>query len=137
MGLRLGDGSTEGAGTAGAAGAYLTIRGPRVRPLTRANAEPVAHPSTAAAPVAAAACSGTVRLSLSQGEGATGVSAFITHAVFPNAAWKNFIDDGWDSVYVTDSIPETAKDLTGNLLPCPATVPLTPGASFNGICNRQ
>lgn len=51
--------------------------------------------------------------------GAKAVSGFITHAVFPANAWQKFIDDGWDTLYLTDSVPETTKHLQG-VLPVPA-----------------
>jgi ribose-phosphate pyrophosphokinase len=43
--------------------------------------------------------------------GASAVSGFITHAVFPNEAWRAFVNDGWHTVYLSDSIPETTKHL--------------------------
>lgn len=45
--------------------------------------------------------------------GAEAVSGFITHAVFPDDAWKKFVGDGWHTVYLTDSIPEITKQLEG------------------------
>lgn len=45
--------------------------------------------------------------------GAAAVSGFITHAVFPSDAWKNFLNDGWHTLYVTDSVPETTKKIQG------------------------
>jgi phosphoribosylpyrophosphate synthetase len=45
--------------------------------------------------------------------GATKVSAFVTHPIFHSDKWKDFIDDGWTHIYVTDSIPETCAKLKG------------------------
>ncbi len=41
-------------------------------------------------------------------KGASKVSVFVTHAVMENGAWKKFLDAGFDRVWVTDSVPETA-----------------------------
>ena len=46
--------------------------------------------------------------------GATKVSAFVTHPIFHSDTWKDFINDGWTRVYVTDSIPETCAMLEGS-----------------------
>ena len=46
--------------------------------------------------------------------GLTPVSAFVTHCIFHSDKWKDFINDGWARMYVTDSIPETCATLEGN-----------------------
>lgn len=40
--------------------------------------------------------------------GATKVSAFVTHAVFPNETWKKFNNSIFEKFYITDTIPSTA-----------------------------
>ncbi|MCC7522433.1 ribose-phosphate diphosphokinase [Candidatus Uhrbacteria bacterium] len=45
--------------------------------------------------------------------GATKVSVFITHAVMENEAWKKFLDAGFEKIWITDSIPETASAIHG------------------------
>lgn len=47
--------------------------------------------------------------------GATKISLYVTHAVFPEKSWKKFTDCKeveFDSFWITDSIP-TALDLDG------------------------
>jgi len=49
-------------------------------------------------------------------EGATKVSAFVSHAVFPQESWKRFTaetPDQFSHFYVTDSCPEVTKILSG------------------------
>jgi phosphoribosylpyrophosphate synthetase len=43
--------------------------------------------------------------------GADKVSAFVTHAVFPQESWKRFTteENGFNIFYVTDSIPEVTN----------------------------
>lgn len=47
--------------------------------------------------------------------GATSVSAFVSHGVFPNQAWRQFLRGGPKSVldkfFVTNSVPSTTKDI--------------------------
>lgn len=47
--------------------------------------------------------------------GATAISAFVAHAVFPNEAWRRFLRGGdrdvFETFYVTNSIPTTADKL--------------------------
>merc|ERR1711924_176594 len=58
--------------------------------------------------------------------GATKVSCFVTHGVFPNDAWKKFIGNELiHKFWVTDSIPSTAETIRGkdpfevlSLAPC-------------------
>ncbi len=45
--------------------------------------------------------------------GASKVSVFVTHAVMENGAWKKFLDAGFDRVWITDSVPETAALVDG------------------------
>jgi phosphoribosylpyrophosphate synthetase len=45
--------------------------------------------------------------------GAARVSVFITHAVMENEAWKKFLDAGFEKIWITDSIPETASAIEG------------------------
>jgi ribose-phosphate pyrophosphokinase len=47
-------------------------------------------------------------------KGASQVSVFVTHAVMENGAWKKFLDAGFDTVWVTDSVPETAALVDGH-----------------------
>lgn len=44
-------------------------------------------------------------------KGARAVSAYATHAVFPNEAWRKFAQAGFDHFWVTDSIPRQAERL--------------------------
>jgi len=41
--------------------------------------------------------------------GATKVSVFVTHGVFPEASWKKFIDAGFHSFLMTDSCADMAE----------------------------
>jgi len=41
--------------------------------------------------------------------GASKVSVFVTHGVFPQESWKKFEDAGFERIFITDSIPETCK----------------------------
>ena len=43
--------------------------------------------------------------------GAREVSAYVTHAVFPGEAWRKFIQAGFRSFWVTDSVPRQAEVL--------------------------
>jgi ribose-phosphate pyrophosphokinase len=45
--------------------------------------------------------------------GARAVSAYVTHAVFPQEAWRKFIDAGFDRFWVTDTVPRQAERLAG------------------------
>lgn len=45
--------------------------------------------------------------------GAASVSAFCTHGVFPNKAWKKFVGGPFTKVWVTDSCPVQAEELAG------------------------
>jgi len=45
--------------------------------------------------------------------GASEVSAYVTHGVFPQASWKKFVDAGFSHVWITDSCPQTAKAVAG------------------------
>lgn len=44
---------------------------------------------------------------------AAAVSAFVTHAVFPQESWKRFTPDQFRHFYTTDSCPTVAKVLKG------------------------
>jgi len=47
-------------------------------------------------------------------QGATKVSCFVTHGVFPNSSWKKFVDnDVIHKFWITDSIPTTAAQVAG------------------------
>jgi phosphoribosylpyrophosphate synthetase len=39
--------------------------------------------------------------------GASKVSVFVTHGVFPMESWKKFENAGFEKIFITDSIPET------------------------------
>ncbi|MGD9330515.1 MAG: ribose-phosphate diphosphokinase [Desulfobacterales bacterium] len=52
------------------------------------------------------------RRALRQG-GARAVSAYVTHAVFPQAAWRKFIDAGFEQFWVTDTVPRQTDQLAG------------------------
>ncbi|MBT7370612.1 MAG: ribose-phosphate diphosphokinase [Gammaproteobacteria bacterium] len=41
--------------------------------------------------------------------GAKKVSAFVTHAVFPQESWKHFVKDKLDNFWITDSCPDTVR----------------------------
>ena len=41
------------------------------------------------------------------------VSAYVTHAVFPQAAWRKFTHAGFDCFWVTDSVPCQTDQLAG------------------------
>ncbi len=50
--------------------------------------------------------------------GATKVSAYVTHGVFPNQSWKRFAGkadrhakEGFANFWLTDSCPKTAKEV--------------------------
>jgi phosphoribosylpyrophosphate synthetase len=50
--------------------------------------------------------------------GATKVSAYVTHGVFPNKSWKRFTSEGaggqgFSNFWITDSCPMTVKDVEG------------------------
>ena len=45
--------------------------------------------------------------------GARAVSAYVTHAVFPQEAWRKFTKAGFDRFWVTDSVPGQAAILAG------------------------
>jgi len=45
--------------------------------------------------------------------GARSVSAFCTHGVFPNQAWKKFVGGPFTKVWITDSCPKQAEELAG------------------------
>ena len=45
--------------------------------------------------------------------GAHAVSAYVTHAVFPQEAWRQFLQAGFHRFWVTDSVPRLAKTLAG------------------------
>lgn len=45
--------------------------------------------------------------------GARAVSAYVTHAVFPQEAWRQFLDAGFHRFWVTDSVPRQARRLEG------------------------
>lgn len=45
--------------------------------------------------------------------GARAVSAYVTHAVFPQEAWRNFTQAGFERFWVTDSVPGQAAVLAG------------------------
>ncbi|MDJ0883076.1 MAG: ribose-phosphate diphosphokinase [Desulfobacterales bacterium] len=42
---------------------------------------------------------------------AAAVSAYVTHGVFPDAAWQPFLTAGFEHFWITDSVPRTAADL--------------------------
>ncbi len=42
---------------------------------------------------------------------AEAVSAYVTHGVFPGAAWQSFLDAGFAHFWMTDSVPRTAANL--------------------------
>ncbi|WP_045210818.1 ribose-phosphate diphosphokinase [Desulfonatronovibrio magnus] len=41
--------------------------------------------------------------------GASEVSAFVTHGVFPQQSWKRFVDHGFTKFWMTDSCPKTVE----------------------------
>lgn len=43
-------------------------------------------------------------------EGASKVSVFVTHGVFPQESWRKFEKAGFEKIFITDSIPETVKE---------------------------
>ena len=45
--------------------------------------------------------------------GARAVSAYVTHAVFPKEAWRQFLGAGFDRFWITDSLPCQADRLDG------------------------
>ncbi|WP_291318642.1 ribose-phosphate diphosphokinase [Desulfonatronospira sp.] len=45
--------------------------------------------------------------------GAKSVSAYVTHGVFPRKSWKRFLDQGFERFWITDSCPETARQVEG------------------------
>lgn len=45
--------------------------------------------------------------------GATAVSAFVTHAIFPNAAYEKFFDAGFKHFWITNSVPDVAAAVSG------------------------
>ncbi len=44
---------------------------------------------------------------------AAAVSAYVTHGVFPQAAWKPFLTAGFEHFWLTDSVPRSASALAG------------------------
>ena len=50
------------------------------------------------------------RRALTAGQAAA-VSAYVTHGVFPNAAWQPFLTAGFEHFWMTDSVPRTAAEL--------------------------
>jgi ribose-phosphate pyrophosphokinase len=42
-------------------------------------------------------------------QGAIGVSAYVTHGVFPQQSWQKFINAGFDHFWLSDSCPQTVK----------------------------
>ncbi len=64
--------------------------------------------------------------------GADHVSAYVTHAVFPQDSWKRFVEqkpDQFRTFYVTDSCPEVTQGLKDKK---PFVVlPLAPGIAHN------
>lgn len=46
-----------------------------------------------------------------EGLGYTNISAYTTHAVFPNYGWKKIISNGFKKFYTTNSIPEVVEHL--------------------------
>jgi len=48
-------------------------------------------------------------------EGASAVSAYVTHGVFPNESWRRFTDPaaGFTNFWITDSCPQTTSACTG------------------------
>ncbi len=42
---------------------------------------------------------------------AAAVSAYVTHGVFPNAAWQPFLTAGFEHFWMTDSVPRMAAEL--------------------------
>jgi len=44
-------------------------------------------------------------------KGAEGVSAYVTHPVFPNSSWKKFVDGdfAFQNFWITDSIPHAVQ----------------------------
>ncbi len=45
--------------------------------------------------------------------GAGSVSAYVTHGVFPQESWKSFLGQGFEHFWITDSCPETARQVDG------------------------
>jgi phosphoribosylpyrophosphate synthetase len=45
--------------------------------------------------------------------GATAVSCFVTHAVFPNESWKKFVagKGPFETFFITDSVPQVSAKL--------------------------
>jgi hypoxanthine phosphoribosyltransferase len=39
------------------------------------------------------------------------ISAYVTHAIFPNDTWKKIIDSKFEKFYITDSVPEITEKL--------------------------
>ena len=50
-------------------------------------------------------------------QGAAAVSAFVSHGVFPNQSWHKFTrdenPDGFQKFWISDSCPQTVKDIAG------------------------
>jgi ribose-phosphate pyrophosphokinase len=46
--------------------------------------------------------------------GARAVSAYVTHAVFPREAWRQFTQAGFEHFWVTDAVPRQAAALLGH-----------------------
>lgn len=46
--------------------------------------------------------------------GASAVSAYATHGVFPRESWRRFLEAGFDHVWITDSCPGTAAAVAGH-----------------------
>ncbi len=45
--------------------------------------------------------------------GASRVSAYVTHGVFPNQTWKRFTRNDFSHFWMTDSCPETVREISG------------------------
>lgn len=45
--------------------------------------------------------------------GAEKISVYATHGVFPDESWRKFVDAGFHKVWITDSVPRTAKAVSG------------------------
>jgi ribose-phosphate pyrophosphokinase len=55
--------------------------------------------------------------------GASKVSVFVTHGVFPLESWRKFESAGFDRIIITDSIPEVAKTFRDHSAAHPRTSP--------------
>lgn len=43
--------------------------------------------------------------------GVAKMSVFVTHGLFPRESWHNLEHAGFEKIFITDSIPETAKNI--------------------------